>query len=128
MTFRFRRVPTPTALSSQPRSSLDYSSCTAIDAVLKDIKIFSRRLRAGMTRQEDELQILERLYYKGKNQHRSAHFWKRAAEIRRYGRRLDGMKIPDVVERLRHSFFGDVAEQRYMGTFSSMNTSLRQES
>jgi hypothetical protein len=70
-----------------------------------------------MTKQSEELQILERLYYKGKNQHRAALFWKRVSEVRRYARRLDGVGLPDVVERLHRSFFGDDATHRYTREF-----------
>ena len=110
MTTVVRRVP---ALSVRPRSSLSLLSCAGIDGVLKDIKVFTRRLRAAMAKQGEELRILERLYYKGKNQHRAALFWKRVSELRRYARRLDGMALPDIVDHLRHSFFGGGAPQRY---------------
>ena len=33
--------------------------------------------------------MLERLYYKGKNQHRTALFWQRVAEMRKFGERVD---------------------------------------
>jgi hypothetical protein len=65
-----------------------------------------------MSAQENELKILERLYYKGKNQHRAALFWKRVAEIRRCGQRLDKVGVLDIVERLRCSFFGHESKPR----------------
>jgi hypothetical protein len=57
----------------------------------------------------NEAQVLERLYYKGKNQHRGALFWRRVGETRRYSARLGGIHIDDVVEILRYSFFGEGA-------------------
>jgi len=57
----------------------------------------------------NESQVLERLYYKGRNQHRGALFWRRVVEVRRYSGRLEGIRIDNVVEILRHSFFGEGA-------------------
>lgn len=54
----------------------------------------------------DEMRVLERLYYKNKNQHRTSLFFKRVSEIRRYGNRLIELKLPERIELLRASFFG----------------------
>jgi len=106
------RVLAPASLSNIPRSSLSTSSSASVDTILKDFKVFSRHLRTVVSAQGNELHILERLYYKGKNQHRAALFWKRVAEIRKYGQRLDRVGICDIVERLRRSFFGEEAQHR----------------
>jgi len=99
-------------LSSSPRSSLDASHHRSINAVLKDLQTCSRRLHAALSTHRDELQILERLYYKGKNQHRSALFWKRVVEVRRYGHRLAEMAMPVVLDRLRSAFFGEKGKEK----------------
>ena len=106
------RQPSSSAVSCSPRASVNPSSYVAIDTLLKTLKTCSRRMQTAFSTFHDELQILERLYYKGKNQHRSALFWKRAAEIKRYGERLDGMGLPDVLALLRCSFFGATTIQK----------------
>lgn len=107
-----RRVKSAPDLVCSPRGSLDAISHTSIDSVLKELKSSSRRLQTAFSVFRVELQVLERLYYKGKNQHRSALFWKRASEIKRYGERLDGMDLPTSVELLRCSFFGATSVQK----------------
>lgn len=101
-----RRWSHTPALNCSPRTSIDPSFHASIDSVLKDLKSCSRRLQAVFSGFHDELQVLQRLYYKGKNQHRPALFWKRAAEMKRYGERLDYIGLPGVFELLRCSFFG----------------------
>ncbi|EGN93226.1 hypothetical protein SERLA73DRAFT_16640, partial [Serpula lacrymans var. lacrymans S7.3] len=85
-----------------------------VDASLKDLKTCSRRLQTVSAIVGDELKILERLYYKGKNQHRSALFWKRVVEIRRYGRRLSEASLWETLELFRCSFFGANSFQKFM--------------
>ena len=102
-----RRLVSPPSANYSPRSSLDATQCTAVDALLKQLKACSRRLQAALTSHRTELQVLERLYYKGKNQHRTALFWQRVAEMRKLGGRLDEMHIDDIVESLRLSFWGE---------------------
>ncbi|KII88572.1 hypothetical protein PLICRDRAFT_110740 [Plicaturopsis crispa FD-325 SS-3] len=99
-----RNASTP--LSFSARSSLDPSSYAPIDSILKNLKTCSRRLQTALSAHRDEMQILERLHYKGKNQHRSALFWRRVTEIRRYGMRLHGVGLYGILETLRASFFG----------------------
>jgi len=89
-----------------PRSALAQAHHKEVDAVLKDLKFCSRRLKSALDTLKDELRILERLYYKGKNQHRMALFFKRVPEMRRYGRRLSELDIPERVDLLRASFVG----------------------
>ncbi|KAH7916045.1 hypothetical protein BJ138DRAFT_1076218 [Hygrophoropsis aurantiaca] len=100
------RCPNPPKLICSPRSSIELNQHSNIDSVLKELKASSRRLRTIISSFGDDLKILERLYYKSKNQHRMALFFKRTTEIRRYGQRLVEMKIVDTVDTLRTSFFG----------------------
>ncbi|RPD79992.1 hypothetical protein L226DRAFT_187761 [Lentinus tigrinus ALCF2SS1-7] len=101
-----RHVRSPPA-SYSPRVSLSPDKSPVIDSVLKQLKACSRRLQAALSSHRTELQVLERLYYKGKNQHRTALFWRRVAEMRKFGERVDEMHIDDVVESLRLSFWGE---------------------
>lgn len=97
------------AVKAQDRKSLDHSIYSSIDSFLKPLKGTSRRLQVVSTVLANETQLLQRIFYKGKNQHRSALFWRRAAEIRRYSERLRGIDLTDFVFRLRCSFFGEDA-------------------
>jgi hypothetical protein len=106
---RPQRVPNAPRLVHNLRSSLELSNCIFIDGALKDLKAASRRLRSACAALQDESRVLERLYYKGKNQHRSALFWRHVSEVRRYYRRLEELRLTRVVEDLRGSFFGDLA-------------------
>ncbi|KAF9246555.1 hypothetical protein BU15DRAFT_70634 [Melanogaster broomeanus] len=100
------RCPAPPPITFFSRSLLDSRCHKEIDILLKDLKTCSRRLKAAMSSFTDELRILERLYYKSKNQHRMALFFKRVPEIRRYGKRLVGLDLPERVDLLRASFVG----------------------
>ncbi|KAI0807095.1 hypothetical protein C8Q74DRAFT_1362639 [Fomes fomentarius] len=102
-----RRHVLPPSLVCSPRTSLQTEKRPAVDAVLKQLRACSRRLQAVLSSCRTELQVLERLYYKGKNQHRTALFWQRVAEMRKLGERVDEMHIDDVVESLRLSFWGE---------------------
>lgn len=102
-----RRHLAPPPLVCSPRASLDAANTPVVDAVLKQLKACSRRLQAALASHRTELQVLERLYYKGKNQHRTALFWQRVAEMRKLGGRVDEMHMDDTVESLRLAFWGD---------------------
>ncbi|KAI0646981.1 hypothetical protein C8Q79DRAFT_1009134 [Trametes meyenii] len=101
-----RHVPPPSLVCSQ-RTELDPTATPTVDAALKQLKTCSRRLQAALTCHRTELQVLERLYYKGKNQHRAALFWQRVVEMRRLDGRVDEMHMDEAVESLRLAFWGD---------------------
>ncbi|KAH9946177.1 uncharacterized protein BXZ73DRAFT_37079 [Epithele typhae] len=105
-----RRVPPP-SLVCNSRSTLATQFQPDVDALLKRLRTCTRRLRVVLASHRTELQVLERLYYKGKNQHRTALFWQRVAEMRRYGGRVEEMHLWDVVESLRLSFWGEASER-----------------
>ncbi|KAF9227966.1 hypothetical protein BS17DRAFT_774548 [Gyrodon lividus] len=100
------RCRVPPSITFFPRSSLSSSHHKEIDTLLKDLKNCSRRLRAAMNSFIDEVRILEKLYYKNKNQHRMALYFRRVPEIRRYGQRLIELDLPGSVDLLRASFVG----------------------
>ncbi|KAM5535224.1 hypothetical protein V8D89_011160 [Ganoderma adspersum] len=101
-----RHVPSP-PFSCLQRSSLYHEYHSVIDVILKQLKACSRRLQVALDSHRTELQLLERLYYKGKNQHRTALFWRRVAGLRKFGERVDEMHMDEVVENLRLSFWGE---------------------
>ena len=88
------------------RNTLAQALQKDVDAILKDLKFCSRRLKTALDGFKDELRVLERLYYKCKNQHRMALFFKRVSEMRRFGRRLSELDILEHVDLLRASFVG----------------------
>ncbi|KAH7889734.1 hypothetical protein F5I97DRAFT_1924250 [Phlebopus sp. FC_14] len=99
-----RRAP-PT-ISFRARSTIGSDRYKDIDFILKDLKSCSSRLRAAVDSFSDELRILERLFYKSKNQHRMALFFKRVSEIRRYGQRFIELDVSGRVDLLGASFVG----------------------
>ncbi|GJE87206.1 hypothetical protein PsYK624_032890 [Phanerochaete sordida] len=106
-------MPPPTLPSPvcMPRASLDAAQQAGIDRVLKDLKSCTRKLQAAFASYHVELQVLERLYYKGNNQHRHALFWRRVADVRRFGKRLESVQIHENIETLRLAFWGDASQQ-----------------
>ncbi|KAF4608429.1 hypothetical protein EYR40_000774 [Pleurotus pulmonarius] len=104
-----RRYKVPNVTHS-PRASLLLDLHPVINGALKELKSAHRRLQAACAEFGRELQILNKLYYKGYNQHRLALFWKRTAEIRKYGRRVDDADIVSIADVLRSSFFGPEAQ------------------
>ncbi|KAI0695910.1 hypothetical protein BC835DRAFT_1344488 [Cytidiella melzeri] len=101
------RTPTTAPPKALPRSGLNSSYHPVVDSVLKDLKQCTRRLQPALASQHVELQVLEKLYYKGNNQHRTALFWRRVCDIRRFGRRLEGVRLHALVDRVRLSFWGN---------------------
>ncbi|KAF7363403.1 DUF4477 domain-containing protein [Mycena sanguinolenta] len=106
-----RRCRQPPRLSRSPKNSLDATLHSEIDASLKQLKSCARSLQPVLSTFTDELQILHRIHYKGKNQHRSALFWRRVAEMRRYGDRLEELSLLSLVDSLRYSFFAEESQQ-----------------
>jgi hypothetical protein len=97
------------SIPTRERKVLDASLYSSIDSFLKPLKATTRRLQVASTTMANEEQLLQRIYYKGKNQHRSALFWRRTAEIRRYAQRTKDLNLADLLHRLRCSFFGEEA-------------------
>lgn len=95
------------APSCSPRSSVDAPHQPIIDSILKELKICTRRLHTALASQEIELRILERLYYKGNHQHRTALFMRRVADVRRFGRRLEELRLHAMMDTVRLSFWGE---------------------
>ncbi|PBK96809.1 hypothetical protein ARMGADRAFT_924633 [Armillaria gallica] len=99
------RLYRPPPTNQRPRDTLDQALHFSVDSALKNLKKCRNQFKTILATFQDELHILERLYYKGKNQHRSALFWKRVAETRRYGSRLNELDLVKLVDGMQHSFF-----------------------
>lgn len=109
-TTRIAHIPNAAALD---RQSLNQSQHAGIDSILKDSKLHGRRFRTARETFTDELRILDRLYYKNKNQHRAALFWKRVVEMKRFAQRLRDTLQNDNLEDLKASFFGTTEITRF---------------
>ncbi|KJA20193.1 hypothetical protein HYPSUDRAFT_43305 [Hypholoma sublateritium FD-334 SS-4] len=92
-----------------PRASLDSFHPGLVDAELKSLKLLSRRLQSSLTILGAELQLLRRLYYKNKNQHRGALFWRNVSELQRYLHKLEDLNLQDSIITLRNAFYGTTA-------------------
>lgn len=88
------------------RALIDPLRHANVDAELKQLKLASRRLHQTLTVLAAEQQLLQRLYYKSKNQHRGALFWRNVGEILRYLRKLDVPDLQESVAKLRNTFYG----------------------
>ncbi|KAJ7774779.1 hypothetical protein B0H16DRAFT_73071 [Mycena metata] len=106
-----KRSRQPPKLARTAKASLDATVHPDIDTALKQLKLCARNLQPVLATFCDELQILHRLYYKGKNEHRSALFWRRVAEMRRYGDRVEELALSSLVDSLRYSFFAEDLQQ-----------------
>lgn len=110
---RYARQP---KLQATKRSVANASLNVKCDSSLKELRSCSRQLSSILSCLEDELRLLERLYYKGVNQHRSAMFWHKVEEIRRLGARLLEVQLLDLTDGLRYSFYtSSDAEKKYVG-------------
>ncbi|KAJ7273667.1 hypothetical protein B0H12DRAFT_1007421 [Mycena haematopus] len=105
-----RRSRQPPCLSRSAKKVLDATLHPQVDASLKQLKSCARSLQPVLSTFTDELQILHRIYYKGKNQHRSALFWRCVAEMRRYGDRVEELSLLSLVDSLRYSFFAEESQ------------------
>lgn len=93
---------------SIPRPSLDPRLHGAIDAELKTLKILSRRLQSSLTILATELQVIQRLYYKNKNQHRGSLFWRNVVEVRRFMERIERLNLQGSLNDLRSKFYDNL--------------------
>ncbi|KAJ3967303.1 hypothetical protein EV361DRAFT_931361 [Lentinula raphanica] len=92
--------------SLSERETLSKAHYATIDSVLKDLKLHSRRMSMITTALADETQILDRLHYKNKNQHRSSLCSRRVSELRKYSHRVEDFQICGLVNDIRQCFFG----------------------
>ena len=102
----------PPLVKLTPRSSLDSRIYSTVDGVLKELKYASRELQKIFASFRLELELLDRLFYKNKNQHRSALFWRKVTEMRRFCHKLDHNKPDWVVEEARRRFWGPLDQQK----------------
>jgi len=102
-----RNVEGPTS-----RTTIAKNLQPIVDSSLKDLRNVSQRITAFLTPFAEELQVLERLYYKGKNQHSLALFWRKVPEMRRFGRRIASLPLSEGIEALRYAFYSEEEKPR----------------
>ena len=102
----------PPTVGFTPRLSLDSTVHSTVDNVLKELKTASRELQKIFVSFRLELELLDRLFYKNKNQHRGALFWRKVTEMRRFGHKLDNHKPDGLVEDARRWFWGPLDQQK----------------
>lgn len=91
----------------KPRTTIPKHLHVIVDSVLKDLKTVSKRITAFTSPFQEELRVLERLFYKNKNQHKSAVFWRKVPELRKYGKRVVDLNILNGVQSIRYRFYAD---------------------
>jgi hypothetical protein len=96
------------------RQELDSQHYSAVDSTLKDLHRLSRRIKEVHDCLLGDLWLLQRLHYKGQNQHHAAMFWKRTQEIRRILRRVTGYSMNNLVEDLARECHGHELEKRQL--------------
>ncbi|KAK0459684.1 uncharacterized protein EV420DRAFT_283504 [Desarmillaria tabescens] len=99
------RLHRPPPTNQRSRDTLNQALHFPVDSALKNLKKCRNHLKTILATYQDEREILERLYYKGKNQHRSALFWKRVVETRRYSNRLNELDPVMLIDDMQQSFF-----------------------
>jgi len=97
-----------------PRREPDGQYYSAVDSALKDLQRISRRTKEVQDSLLDDLCLLQRLHYKGQNQHRAAIFWKRTQEVRRVLHRVSGYDIVDLVESIARGCHAQKLERRQL--------------
>ncbi|KAF8610087.1 hypothetical protein BDV93DRAFT_549938 [Ceratobasidium sp. AG-I] len=85
----------------KPRSNLDIPS---VGHLLKSLKSGHKNVRSSQNQLFAEMHILERVYYKGKNQHGLALFWRSVVSVRRMASRIHETNIPGLLEVLASLF------------------------
>lgn len=111
----FRPIFVPVSPFTMPRrqfrlvASHDYKTRSNLDIpsighLLKSLKSGYKNVRLSQNQLLAEMHILERVYYKGKNQHGLALFWRSVVSIRRIASRIHEANIPGLLEILASMF------------------------
>jgi hypothetical protein len=85
----------------KPRNNLDVPT---INRLLKELKFGHKNVRSSQKQLFTEMHLLERVYYKGKNQHGLSLFWRSVASVRRMAARVYETNLPRLLEILGSMF------------------------
>lgn len=106
------------------REQVDPKKHAIVDSSLKHFKACAQRLSTLMTLFTEESRLLERIYYKNKNQQRSSLFWKKYEEIRRLVFRILELNPEKLVETLRYSFYASQSPKALRTSWTQVPDSL----
>ncbi|CAE6510113.1 unnamed protein product [Rhizoctonia solani] len=95
---RFRLVA---SADYRSRNNLDIPAVTQL---LKQLKSGHKNVRSSQKLLFTEMHLLERVYYKGKNQHGLSLFWRSVVSVRRMSTRIYEANIPGLLEVLGGMF------------------------
>lgn len=103
---RFDKLP---PILQSPRINADSSTSRSIDIALKSLRKSSRQIHQIAGTLNNDLHMLERIYYKSKNVQRPTTAWKKVIELRRIGDRMKEAALENLVDALRRSFYDSSA-------------------
>jgi hypothetical protein len=106
MTTPSRRWTAPKT-NPNPKNILEPHSVTAVDACLKSLRKTRRSISATLACYSTETEILKTLYYKSKNQHKNALFWRNVAQLRRFAVRIHEVGLAGVLDTTRAAFYSN---------------------
>ncbi|KAG8762128.1 hypothetical protein FRC11_011038 [Ceratobasidium sp. 423] len=96
-----RRFRLATSADYRPRDNLDIPVVTQL---LKQLKSGHKNVRSSQKLLFTEMHLLERVYYKGKNQHGLSLFWRSVVCVRRMSARIYETNLPGLFEVLGGMF------------------------
>lgn len=88
-----------------PRTTLDARLHSDVDLFLKTLKGSHKRFQTAFASMQVEGQVLERIFYKGKNQHRGSLLWRKLSDLRKFTRRTEALAPSQTMTAFCQSFF-----------------------
>ena len=104
-----RRRLTFTKSQPESRNNLDTALVDSVDNFLKSLRKTSRKLPPTTSSHASEVQTLERIIYKNKNQHGRTLFFRNLVEIKRFAARIEEANLSNLLERVRAAFYSQEA-------------------
>jgi hypothetical protein len=93
--------------NSKPKDTLQGHSIAAVDVCLKSLRKTRRSISATLACYSTETEILKTVYYKSKNQHKNALFWRNIAELRRFAVRIEEAGLAGILDTTRAAFYSN---------------------
>lgn len=87
------------------RDALSQQSITAVDTFLKSLRKLQKNVTNNQSTHTSELQLIDRISYKSRNQHGIALFWRSLSEVRRYAKSIEGNSLSALIDSVRSSFY-----------------------
>jgi hypothetical protein len=102
-----QRCWTPPQANPNPKNILQPQWIVAVDACLKSLRKTRRSISATLACYSTETEILNTVYYKSKNQHKNALFWRNVAQLRRFAVRIEQVGLAGVLDTTRAAFYSN---------------------